>query len=460
MLFVREKQFYKSYFGLTLVIAAQNLISQGVALTDNIVLGTYNENALSGATIANQVLFLLTMVVFGGGDAIVAICSQYWGKKQIDPIKHIINAALIVSVALGVVTTVVSFAFPTQVLSIFTNKQEVIETGALYLRTVSISYVFFAVTYTLLAAFRSVETIRIGIILTSVSFVLNLILNYALVFGNFGFPEMGVRGAAIATDAARIVEFIIVVTYLFKVDKKLVSKFDEIARPDKELFFHYLKVGYPMLLAGLFWAIGTWAQTAILGRLEDAAVISANAIAVIIMQITSVVVYASSNATAVIVGKTIGESRIKAVKAYAKTFQIIYLILGVITCIVMLLLRDWVLGFYNISNEAREYARQFITALAYISIGIAYHMSAMVGIVRGGGDPKFVLYTDTIFVWLVVIPSSYIAAFVLHMPPIVVFCCLKCDQVLKCFVAFVKVNRYTWIRVMTHGDDTIKEEIQ
>jgi putative MATE family efflux protein len=450
-MFVKDKQFYRTYLRLTLIIAAQNVISQGVNLTDNLMLGIYSENTLAGATIANQILFLLTMVVFGGGDAIVAISSQYWGRRELMPIKKVINAALTLTVSLALISNLVVFFWPAQVLSIFTDKPETIAAGVDYLRISGFAYTFFSVTYILLYAFRSVEIVNISILISGVSFVSNLILNWLLIFGNLGFPKMGASGAALATVISRVIEFSIVLVYLFVFDKHLKCKPAEILKGDKQSFRHFVRVGAPMFMAGFFWALGQWAQTAILGRM-DTAVVAANSIAAALMQVLSVVVFGSSSATAVIVGKTIGERKIREVKEYAVTFQIMYIILGVATGLLIFALRDVMLSFYNVSDAARGLAREFLGALAVITVGIAYHMSCMVGIVRGGGDAGFVLITDMIFVWLVVIPLSYAAAFIFHMPPVVVFCFLKCDQVLKSFVACFKVNRFTWIRVLTQGE--------
>lgn len=186
-------------------------------------------------------------------------------------------------------------------------------------------------------------------------------------------------------------------------------------------------------------------QTAILGRLGKP-VISANSIATTIFQVVSVISYGAASSSSILIGKTIGENRIDKVRKYAKTLQILYLFIGLGTGVILFCFKDAVVGLYAVSEETRRLAIQFITVLSISVCGTSYQVAVLTGIVRGGGDTRFVLFNDMIFMWGLVIPSAALSAFVFHFPPLIVFICLKADQILKCFVAVVKVNRYTWIR--------------
>ncbi|GAE07166.1 Na++ driven multidrug efflux pump [Paenibacillus sp. JCM 10914] len=198
-------------------------------------------------------------------------------------------------------------------------------------------------------------------------------------------------------------------------------------------------------MSNAIWGLAMGAQTAILGHMGESA-IAANSIANTIFQMVTVIVYASASATAVIIGKTIGEGRMGTIKTYAKTLQLLYVLLGLVTGAVLFFIKDYVLGLYAISSEAKTLALHFMTVLSITVVGTAYQMPALTGIVRSGGDTRFVLYNDLIFMWLIVLPSSALCAFVFDLSPLTVFICLKSDQILKCFVAIVKVNRFRWIR--------------
>ena len=447
-LLVKDKKFYRSFISMTGVIALQNLITFAVNLADNIMLGGYSQDALSGVSMVNQIQFLLQMLVLGTGEGIVVLGSQYWGEKQTDPIRKVTSVGLLVGVVIGLVMTVAVFFFPTQALSLLTNEQAVIDEGRKYLVIICFSYILFSVSQVLLSALRSVETVHLGFIVNLTALVVNVVLNYGLIYGNLGMPRLGVEGAAIATLIARIVEFLIIVGYVLFFDKKIRWHFKDLLHLDKTLFRDYIRVGSPLILTHGIWGVAMAVQTAILGRLGNDT-IAANSIATAIFQVVSVVTYASSSASGVLIGKTVGEGDVPRVKAYAKTLQIIYLFIGVATGCVLLLCRDFIISLYDVTPQAAQTARGFINVLSVTVIGTSYQCACLTGIVTGGGDTKFVLINDLIQQWLIVLPASFLAAFVFHAPLWVVCLCLKSDQILKCFVAVVKVNRFRWIHKLT-----------
>ncbi|MBR5453749.1 MAG: polysaccharide biosynthesis C-terminal domain-containing protein, partial [Clostridia bacterium] len=313
----------------------------------------------------------------------------------------------------------------------------------------------FAVTQLLIYMLRSVETVRIGLITSVITLVINVCLNYIFIFGNFGMPRMGAQGAAVATLISRGIELTVVVVYVFFIDKKVKLRLKHFGRVDGELFRAYVRKGTPVFLSGTMWGFAQGVQTSILGHTAGPT-IKANSISAVVFQMVSVVSYASASATSVVIGKTIGEGRREMVKPYIKTLQVLFLIIGVFTGAVLFLLRGPIINFYDISEEAKTVASQFMAVLAVTVIGTSYQMPCHTGIVRAGGDTSFVLKVDAVFMWLVVIPAAAIASFVFHASPLIVFICLKCDQILKCFVAVIKVNSFNYIRSLKPDD---KKEI-
>ena len=458
-LFVRDRGFYKTFLSMTTVLALQNLITFAVNLADNVMIGGYSQTAMSGVAIVNQIQFLLQMLMLGTGGAVGVLSSQYWGKKELTPVRKVTSIGLVFGIVFAAILTVLAYFFPKEALGLLTNEMAVIEEGAKYLKIICFSYILFAVSQNLLSALRSVETVKIGFVVNLVALVVNIGLNYCLINGvDYGWlhiPEMGVEGAAIATLCARIVEFIIVVVYVLFFDKKICWRPKNLFSVDKIMLRDYVRVGMPLILANGIWGIAMSVQAAILGRLGDDT-IAANSIATTLFQVVSVVCYASGNASAVIIGKTVGEGDVSRVKAYAKTLQIIYLAIGVLTGLVLFLSSDLILGFYEVTPAAEKLARQFIRVLSISVIGTSYQCSCLTGIVTGGGDTKFVLINDLIHQWLIVIPSAFLSAFVFSWPLWVTFLCLKSDQILKCFVAVIKVNRYKWIRQLTREQETVR----
>ncbi len=447
-----DKTFYLTLFKLAVPLALQNLISFGVGLADNFMVSSLGDFALSGVFLANQVQAILQMLTMGLSAALIVLGAQYLGKNDVKNAKSIVSIAMRAGVCISITATVAVLLFPRQILGLFANQQQVIETGMQYIGVICFSYLFFCVNNVLLAAMRCVKNTNIGLISSSTGFFLNIFLNWVLIFGNLGFPALGVKGAAIASLIARMVEFLVTLFYVRFVDTKFKLAFADFLHINKALVKDFFRYGLPVIMGDVLWGIGGAVQVAILGRL-GAEVLAANTIAGNLHQIMSVVIYSLASSTGIMIGHMVGAGEYEKVKYYAVRLQVLFLITGIFTAFILFLSKGPILalGFNNISAEAREYVSQFITVLSVTCIGTAYQMSILTGIVRAAGSTDFVLKNDLIFVWLVVIPSALLSAFVFHFPPVVTFACLKCDQILKCIVAFFKLHRFDWMKNLSHS---------
>ena len=445
---IKDKYFYKTFFSLFLVVALQNIIVFSVNLADSMMLGAYSETAMSGVSLANQIQFLLQMFVNGAANGLVVISSQYWGKKQTEPIKKVFSAAFFAGVIISTVITAAVLISPEGILGILSDEREIVLEGAEYIKIMALSYVIFAVTNILIALMRSIEAVKIGFVTSLIALFVNISLNYCLISGNFGFPEMGAEGAALATVISRVVEFFAVVIYVFFIDKRLKLKLRDFVSLEKSYVRDYIKAGLPLMGSGGSWGVAMTIQTAIIGRL-GAEAIGANAVAAPIFQVVSVLYTSSGNASSVLIGKTVGENDIPREKKYSKKLQIMYIVIGIISCVSLLLARDTIISFYDISEATAALSASFINILSITVIGSSYEAPCLCGIVSGGGDTKFVFKNDIIFMWCMVLPLALLSAFVFRWPVPVTFFILKSDQITKCLVAVVKVNRYKWIKHLT-----------
>lgn len=452
----KDKYFYKTFFSLSSVIILQNLLTYSVNLADNIMIGKYGEVFMNGVSLANQVQFLLQMFAMGAANGVGVLAAQYWGKKDTKPIKKIFTSAAIIGTVLSALLGLAVILFPEPVLGLLTDKTNEIAEGSKYIVIMGFSYCIFTLTQLFLSMLRSVETVKIGFVINAVSLVVNISLNYMLIFGHFGCPELGVEGVAIATLTARYVEFIIVAFYVFRLDKKIKMRFRDLFVLDKTYIKDYIKTGMPLIGSSTSWGIAMAIQTAILGNIDSPAVLGANSIATTIFQVISVLYTSTSNSASVIIGKTVGERDIPRVKLYSKRLQLIFLATGALSGLIMFLCCDGILSLYNVADATEALARTFIYILSVTIVGSCYEAPSLVGIVSGGGDTKFVLYNDIIFMWCIVLPLSALSAFVWHLPIPVTFFFLKSDQILKCFVAVVKVNRFKWIKELTRSENQEK----
>jgi Na+-driven multidrug efflux pump len=283
------------------------------------------------------------------------------------------------------------------------------------------------------------------------SLVTNVGLNYALIFGKLGFPELGIEGAAIATLIARIVESAIIAIYVFLYDKRLRYKPSDLFTFDRLLLRDFVRYGTPIIAGQIVWATNMMASSAILGRFSES-VTSAVSVANTMNSLAYVTMNGMSAAVGIITGKTVGAGKTQLMKEYARTVQLLFLAVGLFTGSAVFLLRHPFTSLYTgISAEAAACAVSLITVLAVSSVGTCYQAACLAGLVKAGGDVGFVFKNDTLFVFLIVLPSAVLASY-LGAPPWAVFACLKCDQILKCFVAVVKINSFNWMKNLTRSN--------
>ena len=453
--FTKDRSFYRSLVTLAVPISLQNLVTFAVSFADNVMIGSLGDDAISGVYIGGQLQSVLQMFVGGIEGAILILAAQYWGKKDTQSIRKVVSIGIKFALAVGLLSSLVAVLFPQWVIRAFTTEPGVIQEGAAYVQIVGFTYLFFSVSQVMIAAMRSVETARIGLYISCMALVINVCLNYVFIFGHFGFPAMGVRGAALATLVSRILEMCVGVGYVFFVDKKLRFGLKDLLHTDRQLLRDFIRYGLPVIGGQVVWAINSLANTKILGY-YSAGVIAAASITGMLHNLVYVWMNGMSSAVGIITGKTVGAGQYEKMKEYSKTVQMIFLFVGLISGAAVFLARDGFISLYNASPEAQAYARQFINVISVTIIGTCYQAACLFGLVKSGGDISFVFKNDTIFVFLVVIPSALIAMW-LGAPPWVVFACLKCDQILKCFVAIVKINRYNWMKNLTR-DNTSQEE--
>lgn len=453
--FTKDRSFYRSLVTLAVPISLQNLVTFAVSFADNVMIGSLGDDAISGVYIGGQLQSVLQMFVGGIEGAILILAAQYWGKKDTQSIRKVVSIGIKFALAVGLLSSLVAVLFPQWVIRAFTTEPGVIQEGAAYVQIVGFTYLFFSVSQVMIAAMRSVETARIGLYISCMALVINVCLNYVFIFGHFGFPAMGVRGAALATLVSRILEMCVGIGYVFFVDKKLRFGLKDLLHTDRQLLRDFIRYGLPVIGGQVVWAINSLANTKILGY-YSAGVIAAASITGMLHNLVYVWMNGMSSAVGIITGKTVGAGQYEKMKEYSKTVQMIFLFVGLISGAAVFLARDGFISLYNASPEAQAYSRQFINVISVTIIGTCYQAACLFGLVKSGGDISFVFKNDTIFVFLVVIPSSLLAMW-LDAPPWVVFACLKCDQILKCFVAIVKINRYNWMKNLTR-DNTSQEE--
>ena len=448
MIITRDKRFYRLLFSIALPIAVQNLITFMVSMVDTLMVGALGEIQLSAVSIANNLFFVLTILMFGLAGGSNIMISQYWGKGNVKTIHKILAIMYRVCLLITGIFIFIALFLPKYFMGIFTTDKAVIDFGASYLRIVCIGYLFYSITNCTIMMLRSVKTVSISIIVYTASLVVNSILNWILIFGNLGAPELGIRGAAIATVCARITEFSIVLVFMFIYERKIGLKIEHLLKIDKEILKDYVGLCTPVLCNELLWAIGASMISVIVGRMGTE-VVAANSINGVAHQFVTVFIFGMSNATAVIIGNTIGEGKKEKAKEYAYSIGIFSVVMGCISGLMILLIKPFVVNFYNVSYSTKLIAMEIMTVTSGIIVFQSLASNFMMGVLRGGGDAKFVLINDLIFMWLVAIPGGFFVAFVLELPVALVFLVIKCDEILKSLTSVYRVISGKWINDVT-----------
>ena len=446
----KDRAFYKSFAALTVTLMLEQAVILSVNLADNVMLGAYSENALSGVAAVNQVQFVLQQLVYGISNGMIVLGSQYWGQGRIGEVRKLSSIAARIALGLTLALFALVSLFPRATLLLFTDDAAIIAEGMAYLRIMRFSYMVFGLTTVMLGTLRIAESVRIALRVSVVSLLVNISINYLLIPGRFGLPELGVRGAAIGTLAARIVEFVIVAAFMFTRDTGLDIRPSDYRRIDRTMLADYVRVSAPIIAASLVWGANNALQTVILGHMDKSA-IAAQSISSTLFLLLKVASVGAASAASVLIGKAVGAGDMDRVREYTRTLQVLFVGLGAALALLFTAIRFPLLSVYNISDETRRMSNAFMTIQTVTIFTMSYQMCVNAGIIRGGGDTAFILKLDMISILGIVLPLGFLAAFVWGLSPVAVTLILNSDQIFKCVPAFIRVNGYRWVKRLTRG---------
>ena len=449
---VKERSFYKTFCVLAGTLILEQAVILSVNLADNVMIGSYSEISLAGVAAVNQIQFVIQQVAYAISNGLIVLASQYWGKKSTGPIRKLTCIAVYYGMFWAALMFLLVTLFPAQCVGLFVNDQAAIAEGVRYLNIIRFTYPFFVVTTVLLGSMRSVETVRLALIVSAISLVVNCCINFLLINGRFHAPEMGVQGAAIGTLTARILECGIVICYVFLKDKKLRLHPRNLVQPDGLLLKDYTHVAIPIIIQGAMWGASNAIQTAILGHMTLNAE-AAYSISSTIFLLLKVAAVGAATAASIIIGKQIGER--SKLKETVVTLQLLFVGVGVVLGLLLFAIRTPLLSVYKISDETYYLANAFIIIQSVVICTMSYQMASNCGIIRGGGETRYGVILDFISIWVIVLPISYLAAFVWNFSPIIVVICLNADQVFKCIPAAIYTNSYRWVHSLAR-EETIK----
>lgn len=468
-IFQNQPYFYKSVFKLAFPIALQSLISIGVNMLDTIMVGSLGETVLSATSLANSFITIYHIFCMGLGMGASVLVSRYWGMKKAcltdkqneisdketyenasRALKQTVTLMLRITVILATLFAIATLFFPKIIMKSYTSESGIIEQGCIYLKYSVITYFFLGLSLVTTIVLRSVGQAKLPLIVSIGAFFVNVIANYAFIFGKLGAPQMGIAGAAFATLLARIFEASIILGFLFIKDKRINYRIRDIFMKTKSLIAEYIKISVPVLISDAILALGTNAIAMVIGRL-GAAFVAANAITSVTQQLSTVFVQGVSQSGAIVTGQTLGTGDKKKTMEQGWMFLGIGFALGAISAIFILFISNPIIKSYNVSEQTVQIAKDLMLALSVNIIFRATNSIMTKGVLRGGGDTKMLMLADNVFAWLLAIPLGILAGFVLKLPPFWIYTCLKSDEIAKTLWCVYRLKSEKWIKKISTG---------
>ncbi|MDD6682684.1 MAG: MATE family efflux transporter [Clostridiales bacterium] len=449
-IFVKDRSFYKTIVRLSIPAAFQALISLLVNMADNVMVSQYSALALAPVSQANSVSTFVTAALTGLGNGAVVLISQYWGKRDTAAAKKITAVAVSLCFLFALLMVGLIQIFPHAVISLVLDpgQTELMPIALSYLRIACLSFLPLAVTSALVGALKGVEVVKVTLYATVISLLSNVVLNYLLIFGKLGLPEMGIQGAALATVLARFIEVAVVCVYAFRMQKNMDLKPGDLLHHEKWAWRDYFRFGAPVGLNGSQWALVGLLKMAMIGHLGQTMMTSMN-ITEAMMNLGTMFTFALAGGACVVVGKAVGKGDYDTARQYSVTIQIMFALIGIFMALVVIVLRHFFIGLYDQTADVESLASTLIVIGALTLIGTSYHASCFKGINQGAGDSRFVMTVDLICGWLVVLPLTYLGAFVFHWPLPIVYLCSRIDQCFKWLIAFIRLRGNKWIKNVT-----------
>lgn len=444
LLIYPDRSFYGRVFSIALPIALQNLITFGVNLTDTMMVGMLGETELAATSLANQFISVFQTLVMGMSMGASVLLARYWGMKKIDSLKKVIAIQFRVTLGIGILFSLAAFLCPELIMRIFTGEEDVIASGVVFLTCSVLTFLFQAASISGTIVLRNIQKVRIPMIASVWAFVVNIIGNYCFIFGKFGFPRMGVGGAAVSTFLVRVVEFLIICGYFFILEKHICFRVKDLWIKTG-ILSECMRVGFPVMVSDLFLAVANSVVMMIIGRM-GAAFAAANAVTSVVMNMANILIQGIGQASSIITGNMLGEGRTEEAQKQGYAFLGLGLGIGLIMSVVIVVLTDGIISVYHLSDTTAAITRQLMNAIALVNVFQSANGILTKGVLRGGGDTKMLMIADSIFMWIAAIPLGSITGLVLGFPAFWVYFCLKCDNIFKCVWCVWRLRSGKWIK--------------
>ena len=445
-----DRQFYSSLFALAIPIMLQNLVTTLVNMLAVIMIGRLGTVEIAAVGLGNQIFFLFNMLLFGICSGAAIFTAQFWGKGDIAGIRKNLGFSMTLNLIAAALFTLVSVLIPEKIIGVYSADEAVIRAGAVYLKTVSPMFIPYAISTVFTLTLRSVEKVRLAIVATSIALSLNALLNYLFIFGAGPIPPMGVKGAALATVVARLVEALILVTASYAFRYAPAGRLKELFSFSSFYARQFFRVTFPVIVNEALWSLGITVQNVIFARTNTDAIAAFN-ITGTFSQLTWVLFIGLGNGVAVLIGKKIGERKEEAARDYASRIVRFAPLLATGAALVLFPISRLLHLVFNVNPQTLRHTSMMLIILCCTYPFKAFNMSMIVGICRAGGDTVFSMIYDIVVLWLVAVPLAALASFVLGAPVWVIYICVVMEDPIKAILGFWRFRSGKWLHNVTDG---------
>ena len=449
-----DKKFYKTLFILALPIVIQNLLMTSLNMADTLMVGALGDIPVAAVGIGNQVSFLVQLFMIGIAGGCSVFVAQFWGKKDKKNIKKVVGLGIISSLIVGFIGSLVVLFNIDGIAKLFSKDLVVIAQVNDYLKVVVISYILNAVTLSLAYVLRSMEDAKTPMIISAISVLTNVVLNYIFIFGKFGVPAMGVKGAAIATVIARIVECILLI-WVASRNEVLQGKFKEFLDFDKKFSIEVYKSVVPILLNDICWGIGNFLYSIAYGQIGTEAMASVQ-ICTNIQNLFMVLCMSVASASLVIIGNQVGSGREDKAKEYTRKITGLSFLMGILIAVLVILLSDPIIGLFNVSEEVKNSSILMLNIFTFIAPIRIINIVLIVGAFRGGGDASYALKLESSTMWFIGVPLAFIGAMLLNLKVYQVVLLVSIEEIVKFIFTMLRLKSGKWIKSVITNIEEVK----
>ena len=442
--FYRDPEYFPEVRRIAVPIMIQQAVFSGLNMLAVVFVGQKGDAAVAAVGLAGQISFLLNLVHFGIISGAAMFTAQFWGRGDVPNLRRVLGLCLILALSASFIFFALAQLLPHQILSIYTRDPQVIELGARYIRTFSWTFLFFGITFSYALVMRSTGDVKTPTTISVIALTISTFLSYALIFGKFGLPELGIQGAAVAAVIARFIECAFLLTFIYVTKSPVAASLRELTDFDGAFVRKVIKPMLPVILNELFWSLGITTYNIIYGHMGTASYAAINIVNTI-EQIGFVVFIGISNATSVLVGNRIGAGKEHEAFVYAGRSLGLGIVGGIFVGLILQLVKGPILSLYNVSPEVVYNASHLINVVSVFLWIRVNNMTIVVGILRAGGDTRFSLFLDGIIIWIVGVPMAYIGAFVLDLPVYYVYLCAMSEEVTKWLIGIPRYRSRKWI---------------